>query len=106
MKPALIAPRWSVYIASDGSIGEIVCPISRHWIKWTAIRMVSVISEAARQMPVRDRGAGGRGPATVAKIGNSTDRPADKSWRSQPLFINCIQTAREIRVTSYYTQLD
>ncbi len=43
MNPAFTAPFCSVYIVSDGSIGETVWPEMRHCIKCAAISKVSAI---------------------------------------------------------------
>ena len=32
MNPALTYPFWSVYMVSEGSMGEIVRPMTRHWM--------------------------------------------------------------------------
>ena len=32
MKPALTAPRWSVCMVSEGSMGETVRPMIHHWM--------------------------------------------------------------------------
>jgi len=49
INPALIAPFWSVYIVSEGSMGEIVRPIIRHCMKCATISNVRAASVKARQ---------------------------------------------------------
>lgn len=54
MNPALTTPRCSVYIASDGSIGETVVPDHFHWTKWMTISAVKVVSTIARHLLARE----------------------------------------------------
>ena len=54
MKPALTAPRSSVYIVSEGSMGETVRPAIHHWITCATINRFSEMRTRARQRLVRD----------------------------------------------------
>src|SRR5262249_60629829 len=54
MKPALTNPFCRVCIVSEGSIGEIVLPIIRHWMMCAIMNKFRVISAAARHRLVLD----------------------------------------------------
>ena len=54
MKPAFTNPFCSVYIVSDGSMGEIVLPINRHWMICAIMNRFRRINAAARHRPVFD----------------------------------------------------
>jgi hypothetical protein len=54
MKPAFTNPFWSVYIVSDGSMGEIVLPIRRHWMMCAIMNKFRAINAAARHRLVFD----------------------------------------------------
>ena len=54
MKPALTNPFCSVCIVSEGSIGEIVLPMTRHWMMCASMSRFRMISAAARQRLVLD----------------------------------------------------
>ena len=54
MKPAFTNPFCSVYIVSDGSIGDTVLPVNRHWIMCAIMNKFRRISAAARHRLVFD----------------------------------------------------
>ena len=54
MKPAFTNPFCSVCIVSEGSMGEIVLPINRHWMMCAIMNRFRRISAAARHRPVFD----------------------------------------------------
>ncbi|MCH9001631.1 MAG: GDP-mannose 4,6-dehydratase [Planctomycetes bacterium] len=54
-KPALRWPSFSVYMASDGSIGETVRPAISHCAMWASINTCTRISDRARRRDIRDR---------------------------------------------------
>ena len=54
MKPAFTKPFCSVYIVSEGSIGEIVLPINRHWMMCAIMNRFRAISAAPRHRLVFD----------------------------------------------------
>jgi len=89
MNPALIAPFCSVCIASDGSIGDTVRPMIRHWTKCTTISSVSKMRAPARHRLVRDflisLGLSGE----FARTGSGILRASFVCWLTQLLFIYC-----------------
>ncbi len=54
MKPAFTKPFCSVYIVSEGSMGETVLPISRHWMMCAIMNRFRAINAAARHRLVFD----------------------------------------------------
>ena len=54
MKPAFTNPLWSVYIVSEGSMGETVLPINRHWMMCAIMNRFRRINARARHRPVFD----------------------------------------------------
>src|SRR5688500_5511577 len=108
MNPALIAPFWSVYIDSDGSIGETVVPMIRHWMKWATMRSVRVMSAAALHRLVRDLRIPPSGTGEFARTGSSILRFSPAFWPSQPLFIGRFRDLALPVLTEvyYYTRLD
>ena len=54
MKPAFTNPFCSVYIVSEGSMGETVLPINRHWMMCAIMNKFRAINAAARHRPVFD----------------------------------------------------
>lgn len=88
MNPALIAPVCSVYIASEGSIGDTVSPIDRHWTMCTAINRCRRTSAAARHFDVADAAMSVFfGAEPDANTGRLTDLPVRLFFGSQPSFI-------------------
>ena len=54
MKPAFTNPFCSVYIVSEGSMGETVLPVNRHWIMCATMNRFRRINAAARHRLVFD----------------------------------------------------
>lgn len=54
MNPALTNPFCSVYMVSEGSMGETVLPISRHCTMWAIMNRFRAINAAARHLLVPD----------------------------------------------------
>ena len=54
MKPAFTNPLCNVYIVSEGSMGEIVLPMIRHWMMCAIMNRFRVINAAARHRLVFD----------------------------------------------------
>src|SRR5262245_49280497 len=91
MNPALMNPFRRVYMVSEGSMGEIVRPMKRHWMTWAIISRFSEMRAAARRRLAFDLrmapfGTGGGSPST----GRRTVRRGFTSWVPQPLFMDSV----------------
>jgi len=93
---------------SDGSIGEMVRPMRRHWIMWAIMSRYRMMRLAARHLAVRDLAMPPSGEAeeTLAITGSWIERGAAAGWLTQPSFINCNYICTGNRVNEYYTGLD
>src|SRR5678815_275200 len=90
MNPALMAPRWSVYILSDGSIGETVVPMRRHCTMCAIISRLRVTRAAARQRLVFESFISLCWVGEFGRTGSLIDRDFFTSLLTQPLFMSLI----------------
>lgn len=87
INPALTTPCCSVYIASDGSIGDSVRPITSHCIMCSTMSKFTPISAAARHRLVVETRISLPPLPDLLMIGSSTDLFFVDFLFSQPLFI-------------------
>jgi hypothetical protein len=99
MKPAFTNPFWSVYIVSEGSMGETVLPINRHWMMCAIMNRFRRINASPRHQPVFDLRMPVLlypGTVTPALPRAGIARAAFNSGLTQPLFTelaNLLQNA-------------
>ena len=75
-------------MVSEGSMGEIVRPMTRHWMTWAIISTFSAMSAAARRRLAFDLRMAPFGTGGISEHGEADVRRVFTSWVPQPLFID------------------